>query len=95
MFKCDKCGICCSHLSKCELYSNLDRGDGVCKYLKNNLCSIYENRPLICRIDKSYEIFFDTKMTRQEFYELNYKGCMELKNKYGNKEEKDVSKTTY
>lgn len=40
MFKCDKCGECCRHLDKSEEYRELDRGDGVCKYLDQNLCSI-------------------------------------------------------
>jgi len=30
-----------------------DRGDGACKYLENNVCSIYEQRPEICRV-KNY-----------------------------------------
>ena len=34
----------------------LDRWDGVCRYLQNNLCSIYEHRPLVCRIDENYEL---------------------------------------
>ena len=27
--------------------------DGICKYLRDNLCSIYEQRPEICRV-KNY-----------------------------------------
>ena len=42
MFECDKCGACCRSLKRSELYSKLDRGDGVCKYLNDNLCSIYD-----------------------------------------------------
>lgn len=86
MFKCDKCGLCCTHLSGSSIYAKLDRGDGICKYFDGRLCSIFENRPLLCRIDESYEIFFSGKMTRKEFYELNYKSCIELKEKYGRKE---------
>ena len=41
MFKCDKCGECCRHLDESELYQEIDRGDGVCKFLTDNLCSIY------------------------------------------------------
>jgi Fe-S-cluster containining protein len=86
MFKCDKCGLCCSHLGGCSIYASLDRGDGVCKNLNGNLCSIYESRPLLCRVDESYDKLFSSKMTRKEFYDLNYKGCMDLKTIYGNKE---------
>ncbi len=87
MFKCDKCGLCCSYLKKSELYKDLDRGDGVCKFLKENLCSIYETRPLLCRVDECYDIFFSSQMTKEDFYKLNYKGCKVLKQKYLNYQE--------
>ena len=54
MFHCDKCGICCRSLRRSPLYRELDRGDGVCRYLDGNLCSIYATRPLLCRVDESY-----------------------------------------
>ena len=75
MFKCSQCGVCCRHLDRSELYRELDRGDGVCRYLKGNLCSIYENRPLLCRIDESYDKFFSEIYTRDEYYRLNEQGC--------------------
>lgn len=79
MFKCDKCGLCCSHLLGSELYKELDRGDGVCKYLEGNLCSIYDRRPLLCRVDECYKRFFSSEMTREEYYKKNYEGCLKLK----------------
>ena len=79
MFECDKCGECCRNLGLSDLYSDLNDGSGVCKYLKGNLCSIYEKRPLKCRIDESYEVFFAEKMTLEEYYEENYKMCELLK----------------
>ena len=79
MFQCDKCGMCCRNLYLSELYSDLDRGDGVCKYLKGNLCSIYENRPLKCRVDDSYEIYFKSVMTREEYDRMNQEACKLLK----------------
>lgn len=79
MFICDKCGMCCRNLKYSELYSDLDRGDGVCKYLHGNLCSIYENRPFKCRIDDSYEIYFKSVMTLEEYYRKNYEVCKYLK----------------
>ncbi len=36
MFYCDQCGECCRHVQKAEPYRDLDRGDGVCKYLQDN-----------------------------------------------------------
>ena len=75
MFKCSQCGECCRHLDRSELYRELDRGDGVCRYLKGNLCSIYENRPLLCRIDESYDKYFSEIYTRDEYYRLNEQAC--------------------
>jgi len=42
------------------LYESLDDGKGVCVYFntETNLCEIYNNRPLICRVDDAYEIYF-------------------------------------
>jgi len=36
MWVCKKCGACCKYIK--------------CKYYMNNLCSIYEDRPRICRV---------------------------------------------
>ncbi len=82
MFICDKCGKCCSHIGGIEVYKDLDRGDGVCKYLEKNLCSIYKNRPILCRIDESWEKYFSSVMSLEEFYKLNYQGCKELKEQH-------------
>ena len=79
MFYCDRCGACCRHLELSPLYRELDRGDGICKYLSGNLCSIYENRPLLCRVDASYDAFFKDAMSRETYYKPNYVSCNELK----------------
>lgn len=78
-FPCEKCGACCRHLDRSPLYKPLDAGDGVCRYLRGNLCSIYDSRPLLCRVDDCYDAFFSGQMTREEFYALNQKVCRELK----------------
>lgn len=80
MFPCDKCGACCRNLHLSPLYAELDRGDGVCKYLSKNLCSIYESRPLLCRVDESYEKFFKEVMSIEEYYRINLDVCKKLKN---------------
>lgn len=79
MFFCDCCGECCRNLDKSPVYAELDRGDGVCRYLNGNLCSIYENRPLLCRVDECYETFFKDAMSMEEYYKLNYEVCKKLK----------------
>ena len=75
MFECQKCGNCCRHLNGLELYKDLDRGDGVCKYLEGNNCSIYDDRPVLCRVDECYEKYFADLYTRDEYYRLNYEAC--------------------
>lgn len=81
MFKCDKCGLCCKRVGRSEIYSSLNRGDGVCKYwdCTTRLCTIYEHRPIICNVDKMYDEVFKYQMTREEFYNLNYKACNKMK----------------
>ena len=81
MFECDKCGECCRGIAGNPLYADLDRGDGVCKYLEDNLCSIHDNRPTLCNVDLSYDMFFKNQMTKEEFYQRNMKICLILKNK--------------
>lgn len=81
MFKCVKCGECCRNLDKSDLYRTLNRGDGVCKFLEGNQCTIYEIRPLLCRIDESYWTFFKDKYSLEEYYKLNYEACNKLQKK--------------
>ncbi|WP_091825131.1 YkgJ family cysteine cluster protein [Butyrivibrio sp. ob235] len=78
MFECTKCGECCRHLNNSSLYKELDRGDGVCIYLDGTLCSIYEKRPLLCRINDSYDAFFKEIYTYEEYIDLNQKACERL-----------------
>lgn len=79
MFQCEKCGQCCRHLDRSDIYKELNRGDGICIYLKDNLCSIYETRPILCRVDESYEYYFKELYSKQEYYELNYRACKKIK----------------
>lgn len=81
MFECEKCGECCKNLDKSEIYAELDRGDGTCIYLRGNLCSIYTNRPLLCRIDECYDILFKKQYSIDEYYRMNYEVCKKLKDK--------------
>ena len=78
MFKCDCCGECCRNLDKSDIYKQLNRGDGVCKYLVDNKCSIYYERPLECRVDESYKAYFKDTYTLEEYYRLNYEICNQL-----------------
>ena len=79
MFSCDKCGLCCRNIDKIPELKAFHNGDGICKFLINNKCSIYNRRPLICNVDRVYEKFFRTSYTLEGFYKLNYQVCMMLK----------------
>lgn len=79
MFNCDSCGECCKNLNKSSIYDFLHTGDGICLYLVDNLCSIYHDRPLLCRIDESYYSFFEKEMTMEEYYRENEDVCSDLK----------------
>lgn len=83
MFTCDQCGECCRHLDQSSIYAELDRGDGVCKYMTGDKCSIYESRPLLCRVDECYEVYFKDQYTRDEYEKINYKVCNLLKKEKG------------
>lgn len=50
-------------------------------YLKDNLCSIYEQRPILCRVDDAYNKYFKQRMSLEEYYNENYKICKLLKSK--------------
>lgn len=84
MFRCDRCGYCCQSLAGVELYKDLDRGDGTCLYFDEvtKLCSVYEDRPLLCRVDESYEVWFFESMSREEYEQINYAACQELKARF-------------
>lgn len=78
-FDCEKCGLCCKNIRFSSLSAELDRGDGVCKHLKDNLCEIYSQRPIFCNVDAYYEKFLAEKVSREEFYKWNREVCERLK----------------
>ena len=80
MFNCSKCGICCRNLPAVAPFDELHQGDGVCKFLMGNLCSIYDTRPSLCRVDESYHLFKHL-MSYEEYLEVNYKSCSILQGK--------------
>lgn len=57
----------------------LDAGNGVCKYLDReaDICTIYDSRPDLCRIDSAFQ-FFAQEMTLQDYYLANARVCNAL-----------------
>lgn len=88
-FECTKCGCCCRNLNLNELYFNLDRGDGICKHFdeNNNICLIYNERPIICNVNKMYEYYFSNQYTIEQYYNINKASC-DMLIKYKQKIEK-------
>lgn len=86
-FPCTQCGCCCKQVFRSELTAYLDKGNGSCKYLSSdNTCSIYEERPDICRVDLQYKVFFSSKMDWEEFVAINIAACNFLQNPIENVE---------
>ncbi|WP_406569451.1 YkgJ family cysteine cluster protein [Aeromonas media] len=79
-FPCTQCGLCCQHVNRSEYTINLDRGDGVCLHYNDaeKLCSIYDSRPDICRVDKQYRINYSKYYSWQDFIAANISICQEL-----------------
>lgn len=80
-FNCDMCGQCCKSLHNNPLYSDLDRGDGVCRHydIVTHRCQIYDTRPLKCNISAYYNKYLKSIMSKEAYYEANYRICKELK----------------
>ncbi len=64
MFQCDCCGLCCMNLKMSELYSDLDRGDGICRYLDvaSKLCTIIETDQINVMLIKHMKNFIKIKL---------------------------------
>ena len=77
MFPCERCGCCCRKIGEVFFAKHMAKPDGVCKYFdeSKNLCTIYAERPIFCRVDELYEKNLSDKMTREEFYQLNKEVC--------------------
>ena len=74
IFECNQCGECCRHLDKIPKMKEYNRGDGVCRYLFNNKCSIYNQRPNICRGEYIYHMYFEG-MDVEQYYSLLHYYC--------------------
>ena len=76
-YPCKACGACCRNVGTLP---TLDRGDGVCRHYDEStrLCSVYDDRPLVCRIDRYYETRLRGKMPTVTFYAIQAHTCASL-----------------
>lgn len=79
---CTRCGLCCMQFSYIDLpeeYKKLDDGTGKCIYLVNNMCSIYEVRPLLCNHEKLFELYYkDLFDSIYDYEEYLHKQCKKI-----------------
>lgn len=90
-FACSGCGSCCSrvgealsHLRPLGFPYNANE-DGSCEMLtEDKKCSVYENRPLVCRIDRMYNKYHKkTGKSRKEMYREEAIICNKFQEKDG------------
>lgn len=78
--------MCCKLFNEINLppeYANLNDGTGKCKYLKDNLCIIYDNRPFLCNSQLVYEKEYKNIYSYKKYEELLKEQCVLLINKFG------------
>ena len=93
-FNCTGCGLCCTRMESVlntpapfkwmePLIAEFPYGTdeyGACMMLEDGQCSVYENRPLLCNIERIADEM-DTGMSKETWFELNYHGCRVLQQK--------------
>jgi Fe-S-cluster containining protein len=82
-FPCIQCGLCCRTLPGASFAAEYNLGDGVCKYLEGNLCTIYEKRPLVCNIADMYHAQYSDSMSEAEFVATNLRSCLDIARFHG------------
>lgn len=55
----------------------LDRGDGTCRHYDEatKLCTIYDARPLCCRVEDYYRAYLTETIAWHDFVQLNVRIC--------------------
>ncbi|MBY6031112.1 YkgJ family cysteine cluster protein [Halomonas sp. DP8Y7-1] len=76
-FPCNRCGLCCQKVHLAAETRFLDRGDGVCRNYDQlgKVCSVYEQRPDICRVNLQFERTYAQQYSWEEFIEANLIVC--------------------
>ena len=78
-FPCTQCGLCCKNIDKVPQLDGYHAGDGICFHYNENVgCTIYANRPDVCRVDEGYQKFFSLLMTKQDYYIKNAQICNQM-----------------
>lgn len=75
--------MCCQNISHIPELKDFNLGNGICKYFdfQTKGCKIYEQRPLICKVDESFEKIYFKQFSQKEFYQLNAQVCNNMQEK--------------
>lgn len=77
-FPCTKCGACCKLIPNhvLEFYKLPKAETGGCGHLKDdNSCSIYDTRPDICSVQKTWKKVHSKKLSWDEYISYSVKAC--------------------
>ena len=79
-FPCNGCGKCCRLVDRSSETAWLDRGDGTCRNFDEDArsCRIFEQRPLVCRVQDYYTAHLAERITWDEFVKANLDICARL-----------------
>jgi len=82
-FPCTQCGLCCQHVNLAPETQFLDRGDGTCWHYEaaSKGCSIYHERPAICRVDLQFSERYCEHYSWDQYVRLNLEVCRILQTK--------------
>lgn len=106
-FPCTECGLCCRNLRNAlswdapewmkpaiEAFPYKIMPDGSCEKMIGNRCSVYEDRPLLCDVDRQHKEL-DMPMSRQQWFAMNEKGCQSLQWQARNNLKLEISQCLY
>ncbi|QNA89302.1 YkgJ family cysteine cluster protein [Massilia sp. Dwa41.01b] len=79
-FPCNGRGKCCRRVDGSTETAWLDRGDGTCRHFDEpgKRCTIYAQRPLVCRVEAYYEQHLSGQVSWPEFVRINLAICATL-----------------
>ena len=78
MFPCTNCGCCCKRVGIIKTFLTDDEfpfdvdENGSCKMLVNNMCSVYDNRPDICKVE---EMSKKNNIPKEIYYKMAIDVC--------------------
>ena len=82
-FKCSSCGACCRRVGLLADFPEATNEDGSCSRLIDDKCAIYDDRPLICRVDEYYEKNLKDSMSKEAWHSSNHEYCNKMMDEDG------------